>query len=80
MDERLLKFICEYKRAHDGNSPTMREMMAACRISSTSMVDYYLRRLENGGHIRRGGKGKSAAIEVMGGRWLFIPNRTTSRP
>jgi SOS-response transcriptional repressor LexA len=79
MDEKLLEFIVKYKREHDGNSPTMREMMAALHISSTSMAQYYLKRLEKNGAIRLS-KYLPSKIEVVGGRWFFHPNRTTSRP
>lgn len=73
--EKVLAFIIGYKRAHDGNSPTIREIMTDCKISSTSMVFFYLNQLTNLGMIRRPepeiGTRNSAAIEVTGGKWVF---------
>jgi repressor LexA len=73
MNTQVLDFIIKYKRRHDGNSPTFREIQEGCRISSTSVVNYYLRGLEDANMIRRAEKGASAKIEVTGGRWIYIP-------
>jgi SOS-response transcriptional repressor LexA len=70
MRERLLAFIIAYKRAHDGNSPTYREMMAATGLSTTSSVAYHLEKLEAEGVIERPQQvGNTRVIEVVGGRW-----------
>ena len=48
--QRILDFV----RAHwqlKKCSPTTREIMTACHISSTSVVDYHLRVLERNGQI-----------------------------
>jgi SOS-response transcriptional repressor LexA len=72
----VLFFIVKYKREHDGNSPTIREIMDDCKISSTSMVFWYLNQLENLGYIRRPepkiGNRIAAKIEVVGGKWIYI--------
>jgi len=49
--EQVLAFVIEFKDEHDGLSPTYREIMDACDISSTSMVQRYLLRLERQGKI-----------------------------
>ena len=68
--QEIMRFIIRYKRQHDGNSPTVREIQDACGVSSTSMVAYYLGKLEDVGLIRRGHGFESRAIEVVGGRWM----------
>jgi SOS-response transcriptional repressor LexA len=71
--EAVFDFIVAYKREHDGNSPTIREIMLACGISSTSMVVFYLNKLERRGIIRRPepvfGARYANGIEVVGGKW-----------
>ncbi len=61
----IYRFIIFHKMKYDGNSPTIREIMAACRISSTSMVRFYLGRLEDKGKIKL----ENHRILVTGGRW-----------
>lgn len=68
----VLRFIIEYKSFHDGNSPSIREIMDACQITSTSVASNILRRLANRGDIRLVDDGESALsrnIEVVGGHW-----------
>ena len=71
--ESVYNSIIAYKRAHDGNSPTFREIMEDCGISSTSVVLYYLNKLEQRGLIRRPeppiGNRNATKIEVVGGKW-----------
>lgn len=70
--QAALKFIIAYKKEHDGNSPTIREIGSAISVDSTSLVDYYLTALEQNGYIRRvghGDDGRSRSIEVVGGSW-----------
>jgi len=72
MRERLMQFIVDYKTAHDGNSPTYREMMAATGLTTTSMVAYHLEKLEQAGLIERPQQvGNSRVIEVVGGEWKY---------
>lgn len=67
----MLAFIIRYKRAHDGNSPTYREIMRAVGINSTSVVAYHLDHLEAAGLIERPQEvGNSRVIEVVGGQWI----------
>ncbi len=78
MSERqrfILNFIGEYLRDH-GYAPSIREIKGeveraglvrtASGNTSTSVVDYNLRALEEGGHIRRD-RNKSRAIELVDG-------------
>lgn len=71
--EGVYEFIVAYKCAHDGNAPTFREIQEGCGISSTSMVLYYLDKLEKRGLIRRPeppiGSRYALKIEVVGGKW-----------
>jgi len=66
----LLQFIVRYKRACDGNSPTYRDIMRACRLSSVSVVHYHLRTLARQGRIRLLDDGSARSIVVVGGTWL----------
>lgn len=75
---RIFKFIIAYKRNHDGNSPTIREIGRACGVSSTSMVRFYLDALTLAGKIEMaGGPGSSRSILVKGGKWVY--SRQTAR-
>ena len=64
----IYNYIVEFKRAHDGNSPSMREIADEFRLS-TSIISAHLDRLTAVGMIRRGEKGQSRMIEVVDGRW-----------
>lgn len=65
--QAVFDFIVSYKRSHDGNSPTLRQIMDACGITSTSVASYALRGLARAGKIRilPGSQG----IVVIGGCW-----------
>lgn len=67
--EKILEFIKLYKRKHDGNSPSTLEIAAATGLTSTSVVMYYLYKLQDLGKIRLPGRGKARQIEVTGGQW-----------
>lgn len=68
VDHKLFNYIVAYKRAHDGNSPTLRQMMQGIGVNSTSVVHSHLRGLERAGLIRRV-KDCPRSIQVIGGRW-----------
>ena len=68
--QRMYDFIVAYKAAHDGRSPTIREIGDACDISSTSVVNYNLAGLARAGFIARPA-GESRAITVRGGAWRY---------
>ena len=75
---RLFKYIVTYKRLNDGNSPRIRQIGQACGVTSTSMVDRYLKQLEQAGMIRIIGEpGFLPTIQVVGGKWVYgRSNRT----
>lgn len=66
--EAILGFIFQYKTANDGNSPAMRDIGAACGISSASLVVYYLNRLNDDGLIEFD---ECGGLVVIGGRWEY---------
>ena len=61
--QRILEFIQEFIGDHD-YPPSIRQIQEACKISSTSVVDYNLRILEKEGYIRRD-REVSRAIELL---------------
>ena len=61
--------IVEYKRTHDGNSPSFRDIMRECGISSTSYMQWLLRRMDRNGLIRLH-EGIRRGVEIVGGRWV----------
>lgn len=65
--QQVLDYIVQHKQANDGNSPTIREMMAHFDLPSGGII-YHLDRLQAKQLIERakGGRG----IRVVGGRWL----------
>jgi len=63
--ELVFAFIVNYKRAHDGLSPSIQEIAEGCRLSE-STVKYHLLMLERDDRIRIVGR---RAIEVTGGIW-----------
>lgn len=67
--QEIYRFIVQHKRAHDGNSPSIREIMAACQINSSSVVKSHLDTLANQGLIQR--VKHRSVIEVIGGQWKF---------
>lgn len=70
-DQQVLDFIRRYKRLSHGVPPTIREIKENCRISSTSMVEYYLRRLEQMGEIERIPYIRTRNIRVRGERYFI---------
>ncbi len=67
----VLNFIVAFKTANDGNSPTLRDIMAATGISSTSVTAYILRGLQAKGLITV--DDGFHRITVIGGRWTYTP-------
>lgn len=66
--QSILRFIRRFIDEHD-YPPSIRQIQDGCHISSTSVVDYNLRKLEGDGYIRRD-REVSRAIELLqrGGR------------
>ncbi len=65
----ILAYIIDYKTAHDGLSPIIRDIARECNIPSISTVFYDLASLESEGKIKlaEGRKG----IMVVGGVWTL---------
>jgi len=63
--ERIIDFI-RYFLGDRGYPPTVRDMVAGCGLSSTSVADYNLRALEREGYIRRHPE-VSRGIELLDG-------------
>ena len=61
----ILRFLESFISEHD-YPPSIRDIQSGCDISSTSVVDYNLKRLEEKGFIRRD-REVSRAIELLGG-------------
>ncbi len=66
--QSILRFIRQFIEEHD-YPPSIRQIQDGCNISSTSVVDYNLKKLEGDGYIRRD-REVSRAIELLerGGR------------
>lgn len=67
----ILAYIITYKESHDGNSPTMREIVRDVDIPSTSLVSFYLDALEREGKIRLLRNKAARHICVVGGYWTM---------
>lgn len=77
--QSVFGFIVAYKRDHDGNSPSVREIMAACDYHSTGTMHYTLRRLAQIGVIELSGvRGTTRQIAVVGGAWTWTQPETIS--
>ena len=60
---RILEFLQEFY-SENGIPPTVRDIQQACEISSTSVVDYNLKQLEEAGYINRR-KDVARGIELL---------------
>ena len=63
----LLNFVEDYM-SENNFPPSVREMCAAIKVSSTSTVAYYLNRLEEAGLIKRNANGKHRTWDVVNKR------------
>ncbi|MEX2446493.1 MAG: transcriptional repressor LexA [Dehalococcoidia bacterium] len=63
---QILDFLDRFISEHD-YPPSIRDIQTGCNISSTSVVDYNLKRLEEKGFIRRD-REVSRAIELLNGQ------------
>ncbi len=70
--KEVFDFIVAFKAAHDGVSPSVRDIVDRTSITSTSIVHYYLHGLEDRGWISFPDK-LTRSIKVNGGRWVFAP-------
>ena len=60
---KILSYVREFY-SENGIPPTVRDIQVACGISSTSVVDYNLKQLDEAGYIRRR-KDVSRGIELL---------------
>lgn len=67
----IIEFVIDYKRRHDGLSPTARELQAAFDIRSLSTVATLLDELvENGALMPIERNGRVVSYRVSGGKWV----------
>lgn len=69
-DERILRFLWEYKIKNNGNSPSYREIGAAVGIASMSVVYLHVQRLADRGKIYLIGEGRHRGIGLPGGEYV----------
>ena len=71
----VYNFLITYKRANDGNSPSIRQITDACGYKSTSAAHHALIRLQEAGKIKLlGDHGTSRLICIVGGFWNLRGN------
>lgn len=62
----IVGFVIEYKKSHNGNSPSYDEIMDACGVSSKSEVKRILGNMEAAGLLKRNGR---RSIEIPNSKW-----------
>jgi SOS-response transcriptional repressor LexA len=70
----VFNWIVEFKRNHDGLSPTVREIQRGMKYRTTSAVHYHLVELEKRGMIqiyRNLDGASSRGIIIPGGQWTY---------
>ncbi len=77
--QRILEFLIEYVE-ENGYPPSIREIGAAARISSTSVVSYNLRRLEERGYISRDREISRGLKLTTAARTQMIPEAVVRLP
>lgn len=70
-DEAIFQFVMQYKKEHDGNSPSMREIVEGCGFDNVSVVYNGVKRLVQRGKFKDPVYRRSRGIEVVGGRWVY---------
>lgn len=68
--DAVYRALIKYKIEHDGASPSIRELTAVMGFTSTTPVEYHLKKLEKQGLIKRQTFGRARNICVVGGRWV----------
>jgi|GEM_PF-6933070 len=69
--QQIFGWLVEYKIRHDGNSPSLAEMMRACCISSKSVARNQLERMRRLGLIAFTGAKQARCICIVGGEWRW---------
>lgn len=71
---KVYRYIVSYKTAHDGCAPSFRQIAKRTGVSSTSMVGFYIEKLETLRLVRRAsddeGISHNNSIEVVGATWM----------
>lgn len=62
LENRMLKFIGDYLREHNGRSPTLVEIGDGCGVNSVGTVHRYLKSIEDKGYLDRAGGGWRARL------------------
>lgn len=70
--ERLYAAIVAYKSAHDGCSPSLRQLIDATDHTSTFVVRRSIETLELQGRVKviRNKQGQMCGIKIVGARWV----------
>ena len=63
----IFEFIVEYKKEHDGNSPTYHEIVAGTSILSTNTAWYYVQKLLKVGLMKM----VDGKLCAAGGEWNY---------
>ena len=69
----IYAFVRGFKKLNGGKSPSVREIMAACDISSTSVAWYQLQKLKEQGAVYITGKGYSRSRIELPGELYVLP-------
>ncbi len=67
--QEIYDFIIDYMVSTSGLPPTIREIMTACGIGSSSDARRHLEMLEKDGLIELY-RGQARGIKVVGGQWI----------
>lgn len=70
----VLRAIVDFKRAHGGAAPTVRDLMAILDVRSTSVIRHHLERLEKIGLIKSSVDGERLA------RIICLPGERYTAP
>lgn len=65
--DAIFKYLIDFKFNNDGLSPTIRDIMEACGLRSSSQVSYHLRALQQMGRLSLRRQG----IVISGGKWIY---------
>lgn len=68
--DMVFRFLVAYKREHDGNSPSTRDIAVACHLSSLTTVRHHLLVLDREGRIRLSDDSRYQ-IEIFGASWEY---------
>lgn len=72
VDIEVFGFIVSYKKTHNGNSPSLRDIVDNTRSASTSTAYHSIRKLELAGYLKMDNN-KARNITIRGGVWTLSP-------